>query len=196
MFDPALIFASLNTQDGSLAQKIAELVKPKLDLAAVENYISNKKLYPHSVPSTKLELNIDLHLFKEFLRLHPDTVYQESKRILVFDISLINRFGDLKKLILVTLEAIPTQGPITQILINDEQNNLKLTGTLIKPKIVPNLEKLDVNLGGKNLSLIMGKVYLIPIQTQNIDLRVGLDTPLKVSGGDLGLIFDCKQKYE
>lgn len=196
MFDPAFIFANLNIQDDSLAQKIAELVKPKLDLSAVENYISNKKLYPQSVPSTKLELNIDLHLLKEFLRLHPDAVYNGAKRTLVFDLSLINRFGDLKKITLLTLEAISTLDPITQILVRDDQNNLKLVGSLIKPKITPNIQKLDIKLGGKSLNLTLGKVFLIPIKMQNIEVNLGSELPFKVSGGDLGLIFDCKQNYE
>ena len=55
--------------DAINAEAVASWLKPVPSLVQIENYLANKILYPRSLPQTKYEMQMDLAILRESLRL-------------------------------------------------------------------------------------------------------------------------------
>src|SRR3990167_9440024 len=77
------LFSSFDDLDQISPEAIASWLKPAPELTSLENYLANKILYPQAVPLTKHDMQIDLAILREALRMNgPKPGEQKSNALL------------------------------------------------------------------------------------------------------------------
>lgn len=185
------------------AEKIASILLFKGDLKIIENQLGNLLLYPQTIPINKNESDFDSAVLKEILRLEPENFYNPNlKRIYIPEV-FIRIFPNLFKLAFIFIDLLKPVN-LTSFLLKSENFGVKNLGTYIKPENMAEHCFLDVKFGQKKFHVLAGKIVIIPMSQQKIDLELESNCNLienknkfyaEVVGGDIGLIVDfCQSK--
>lgn len=183
------------------AEKIASTLLFKGDLKIIENQLGNLLLYPQVIPINKSESDFDLAVLREILRLEPGNFYRpDLKRIYIPEV-FIRISPNLSKLAFIFIDLLKPVN-LTSFLLKSESFGVKNLGTYIKPEKMAEHCFLDVKVGQKKFHVSTGKIVIIPLPQQKIDLELESNCNLienknkfyaEVVGGDIGLIVDLCQ---
>lgn len=72
------VFESFNLEEIP-PEDIARWLKPAPSLNTIENYLANKLLYPQTIPVTQADLAVELAIFREVIRRHPEKFQAQDK---------------------------------------------------------------------------------------------------------------------
>lgn len=150
-----------------LAQNVARWLPFPLDFSYIENFIANKKLYPHTVPQTRKELFLEQALLIE------KGIYDEKlasspqeKLFLILNIQKFNQPSFLENL--GTVIPLKENVPVTLDFGLTEKQSFKT-----KPD----------------------SLQVVPLaENQFVEISVPGSKPYQVKGGLIGLVFDTRRK--
>lgn len=157
----------------------------------LENYIGNRILYSQAIPVSLRDLEIDLAILREYLRGHPEIVYNAKTKKMFIQEELEMRFPPLQKLIGAVLDVLILEGT-TPIIIHRIDGVVEVVGTIISH--TPQKEGFtDVNINGQILKLETETVTILPNKEQHVVVQIGDEPTFNVSGGTLGVVVDLRK---
>lgn len=211
------LFDSFDNLDQISAEAVSSWLKPVPQLTQLENYLANKILYPQSLPLTKQDMQIDLAILREALKMN---VPKESQKLnaLLGDNPFLNI--TLRKILIPArfLEFVPDLATLTTIFIDALLLNrtkedwfqdiwtLVLTNTsdeIVGSVLMPQFEDknglMQCTLQGKNYEISPGNLRVLSCSTERCEIRYKLqkgkifgkdESAIEVYGGKLGLVID------
>jgi hypothetical protein len=172
-----------------IAPDVQRWLKFRVEVHTLENFIGNRVLYPQSIPTTKAEMEIDLAILREVVRLNSSFFYDPVRTRLVIPQDFINRFLDLTDLVWVFVDALPLK-QLTKVFVKDWSGN-HLIGSILK--LTPQSQAdLAVVLDNKSYKLNVGSLTALPFLKKEGLLTVN-SHPLAVSGGEAGVFVDLRK---
>src|SRR5581483_2689281 len=182
------VFSGFTDLEQLNAEDLNRWLKAKESPFYLENYIGNRILYPQAIPVSLRDLEIDLAILREYLRRHPEVVYNAKTKKMLIQEELEMRFPPLQKLIGAILDVLTLEAP-TPILLQRVSGVIEVVGTIIS--YTPTKEGFtDVNINGQALKLETETVTILPNKEQHVVVQIGETHPVNVAGGSLGIVID------
>jgi hypothetical protein len=185
------IFSGFLDLDQLSADDLNHWLKAKENPFYLENYIGDRILYPQAIPVSLRDLEIDLAILREYLRRHPEIVYNSKTKKMFIPEELEMRFPPLQKLVGAILDVIVLSEP-TPIIVRRVNNSVEIVGTIIS--YTPVKEGFtDVNINGQTLKLETETVTILPSREEHVVAQIAHNNPVNVAGGSLGIVIDLRK---
>lgn len=185
------VFSAFKDLEKLKAEDLNQWLKVKENPYYLENFIGNRILYPQVVPISIRELEIDLAILREYIKLHPESVYNSRTKKLILEEELEIRFPPFAKLIAVILDVLDLEGP-TSVLVKRLSGTLEIVGTIIA--FTPSNQGFtEVKINGQVLALETSTVTILPNQEKAVMVQLDDSTALSVAGGSLGIVIDLRK---
>jgi hypothetical protein len=184
------IFEYLQDLDYIPTEEINRWLKHQVVPNSLLNFLGNRVLYPESISVTKEDLEIDRALLREILKRKPELIYDQNSRKIFLDPSLVNRVPPKNDFVVALVEALDLTG-ITQIIFRNGKEETLLGSVVV---LASASDQIEISLNNLEQQLQIGTITVIPMLGQNIILKIGKDQEVKVSGGEIGIIFDTRHK--
>lgn len=203
------LFDSFDNLDQIAPEDIARWLKVQPQLTYLENFLAMRILYPQTLPTTKAEMEIDLAILREALRLPafgdnpflnitlrkiliPNKMLEGVPDLSTLTLAVVDGlvFGHKKKDFFEDLWTIELTGQIYETV-----------GSLLIPEFKDKKGFLQLNVLGKSFKIHWGTVTYIPCPKQRCEIECKLtlgkilgkeDLALEVYGGKLGLMIDTR----
>lgn len=212
------LFDSFENLDQISAEAVASWLKPVPQLIQIENYLANKILYPQAIPLTEFDMQIDLAILREALKMHNATFINEKPSALLGDNPFLNT--TLRKILIPFkfLEFVPDLKILTEVFIDalllskqrkDWFEDLwtvvltgdtdEVVGSVIRTQFDGNGGIMNLKLLSKNYEIRPGNRVLIPCPKDRCEIAYRLqngrvlgkaESAIEIYGGRLGLMID------
>lgn len=200
---------SFDNLDAIPAEAIASWLKPVPQLESLENYLANKILYPESVPQTERDIQIDLAILREALRINiPKTgenpFLDTTLRKLLIPAKFLNFVPDLASLTWVFIDALflgrnkkDWFQDLWTIVLTDDID--EVVGSILLPQFDGDGGVVNLRLMNKIYEVKKGSLSIIPCPKARCEIAYKLqrgkilnkaEDAIEVYGGKLGLIVD------
>lgn len=213
------LFDSFDNLDQIKVEDIAAWLKTPLQQHQLENYLANRILYPQTLPMNAFDMEIDLAILREALKLTLNQTKQNNfladspflsmtLRKILIPSRFLNAIGDLKKLTWAFVDALPIdlkrkdwfEDLWSIVLTNDIDET---AGTLILPEFAGSSGEIEVNIMGHSYKVKVGSLLIIPCLKDKCEASYKLkqgkllgksENSLQVSGGRLGIMIDARKR--
>lgn len=212
------LFDSFNNLDIILAEDIASWLKPVPQLDQLENYLANKILYPQSLPQTASDMQIDLALLREALKLNgPNPVLTNTNALLgdnpflnitlrkiLIPLEFVNFVPNLASLAHAFIDAFLLNRKkedwfedLWTIVLTDDVD--EVAGSVILPQFAGPEGLMNLKILGLNYEIRQGSLTIIPCHKDRCEIAYNIqngkvlgktESAVEVAGGKLGLIVD------
>lgn len=211
------LFDSFDNLDQIPAEAISSWLKPVPQPAYVANYLANKILYPKSFPVSKQDMQIDLAILREALKMNgPKRPQQVSTllgdnsflnitlRKILIPIRFLAFIPDLASLVMVFIDALLLNRTkedwfqdIWTIVLTD--TNDEIIGSVIMPQFENKDSLMVCQVFGKNYEIRPGNLAVLPCNKSRCEIGYKLnkgkilgkeENAVEVYGGKLGLVID------
>lgn len=171
----------------------------KQNPTVLENEIGNRILYPEAVPVTSGELELDLAILREAIKLHPDGYLNNNLKKLIIPEEFLTRFPDLLNLAWAFVEGLAPHGVISLYLKSTVGN--RNLGTYIRPQLAPvgasmavwvDNRRFVVNAGSTVVIPTPGNKFVFKFESTGAELLGQSQITFEAVGGRLGLLFDAR----
>lgn len=199
------LFDSFDNLDTISLEAIASWLKPVPDLTQLENYLANRILYPQTLPISEREMQIDLAILREALKINKDPFLDNTLRRMLIPAKFLNYVPDPANLTLIFIDAL--------LLSRDRKDSLKDIWTValtsdvaevIGSAIMPQFNNgsggvMSLSLFNKKYDIKQGNLMVIPCPKDRCEISYKLqnghllgkqDNAVEVYGGRLGLLID------
>lgn len=199
------------------AEDVLLWIKPVPQAITLENYLANKILYPYTIPITEYEMQIELGILREALKMSApkqgtallgnNPFINTTLRKILIPQTFLNHFPNLQTLALVFIDAFLTEREkkdfftdLWSIVLTDDTD--EVVGSLILPEF-KNSGTININVLGRSYQIKQGSLGIIPCprerceiiyKTKNGTLLGKSENAVEVAGGKLGLLVDGRQK--
>ena len=211
------LFDSFDNLDQILIEDIARWLKSPPQNISLENYLANRILYPQIIPTTELDMKIDLAILREAIRLNGPTIRKNSNAMLGEN-PFLN--VTLRKLLIPAkfLSYVPNLVSLTWVFVDalllnrqkmDWFSDLwtvvlvgqtdQVVGSIILPQFSNKNGLMELILDGKAFKVRSGSLMVIPCSKNRCRLAfkssqgkiLGKEHfELEIYGGDLGVMVD------
>lgn len=212
------LFDTFDNLDQIAAEDIIKWLKPAPQTVQVENYLANKILYPQTLPVTKEDMQLDLAILREVLKINGPKSKIISEGNMLGNNPFLN--VTLRKIIIPQkfLQFIPDLVTIVWafvdgLLLNRRKEDFfrdlwtvvvsddtdQIIGSLILPQFQNQLSRFNLSFGGKNFVIRPGSLTVLPCPFESCELAFKFtggkfmgreENVLEVYGGNLGLMID------
>jgi hypothetical protein len=182
------IFEQFRYIDQIPPSDILKWVQNKVETHSLENFIANRIIYPQTVPTTKLELEIDMAIFREAVKRQSDVFYILSKKRIIIPEEFEFRFGNPENLVKCLVQALSLDG-VTQIYIKRQVSN-DLIGSVVSLSNLPQAPVINVSINNQVLGVKNWHVNILPFRDKHLIVKFDGISEYVASGGSLGLILD------
>lgn len=210
------LFDSFDNLDQISPEAIALWLKPVPAADRLQNYLANRILYPATLPLTEYDMQIDLAILREALRLNsPQTA---GKNVLLGDTPFLNttlrkilipeRFlsfvPDLQSLVTCFIDALllgrkrqDFYEDLWTIVLTAEVD--EVIGSVILPQFGSNSGKINLKLKSDKYEVKQGELKIISCPKERCEIEYILqngqflgrqESAVEVYGGKLGLLID------
>ncbi len=209
------LFDSFDNLDQIKIEDIVRWVKPQPPLVFADDYLAQRILYPQTLPVTKLDMDLDLAILREAVRL---SVPRESKNAMLGDNPFIN--FTLRKILIPTkflnfVESLPV---LTSVFVDalllqrskiDKFEDLwtvvltgqtdEVIGSVVVPEFKSSAGRLQLKVMDKTYTVNAGTLTLIPCEKERCEIAFSVNSgkvlgqenlAVEVSGGRLGIVID------
>lgn len=213
------LFDSFDNLDQIKTEDIARWIKPQPPLEFVENYVAQRVLYPQVIPITKLDMDIDLAILREAIRL---SVPKDSKNALLGDNPFIN--FTLRKILipakfLIFIENVAVLAWVfvdALLLDRSKQDRFadlwtvvltgetdEVIGSVLLPEFAGSAGVLQLKVLDRLYKIDAGTLTVIPCKRQRCEIAFNIKSgqilghdnlAIEVSGGRLGLLIDSRKR--
>lgn len=187
------VFEQFGDLDKVSIDEIAKWVSQKYEIHFLTNYLGNRILYPQAIPLTLKELEIDLAILREAIKLKPSLVYEPQTNKILIPKAIAERFPPIVNTAKAVVEGLNPKG-VHSIYIYDKGSQ-RLVGSVISPLSPQKLSKDErsVVLSGMAIrrALPLNSVTVMPTPASEVTIVLG-DEEFKASGGEVGIIVDLR----
>ncbi|MBI4035935.1 hypothetical protein HY383_03215 [Candidatus Daviesbacteria bacterium] len=190
------LFDSFDNLDQILPEAVASWLKPVPAIPQVENYLANKILYPQTLPQTEFDMQMDLAILREALKINgpkPGLGENSPENSLLGDNPFLNIV--LRKVLIPAkfLNFTPNLAVLTQVfidallldrrkedtfedlwtvvLINDTD---EIVGSIMMAQFNNNDGVMDLKLLGKNYRITKGNIIVVPCSANRCEIAYKL----------------------
>lgn len=211
------LFDSFDNLDQISAEAISSWLKPVPQLTQLENYLANKILYPRGLPLTKQDMQIDLAILREALKINIPKGMQKSNALLgdnpflnitlrkiLIPIRFLEFVPDLATLAMVFIDTLLLdrtkedwfQDIWTIVLTNASD---EIVGSVVLPQFEDKNSLMRCQLLDKNYEIHPGDLIVLPCPKDRCEIGYKLqrgkilgkeESAIEVYGGKLGLVID------
>lgn len=211
------LFDSFDNLDQIDINNLISWLNPSPNPIQLENYLANKILYPQALPLTPADMQIDLAILREALRLNGPKP-QEKGGPLLGDNPFLNI--TLRKVIIPQkfLHFVPdlvslTWAFVDGLLSGREKKDLfedlwavvvsddvdEVVGSIVIPQFSSKADALELKVLGKDIKIKAGSLTVVPCPKNRCEIAYRLtggnllgkkEAALEVYGGRLGLLID------
>lgn len=213
------LFDSFDNLDQIKTEDIVRWVKPQPPLEFVDNYLAQRVLYPQALPITKLDMDIDLAILREAVRL---SVPKDSKNALLGDNPFIN--FTLRKILIpakflnfvqnlavlawVFVDALLVErskqdrfADLWTVVLTGEAD--EVVGSVLLPEFAGNNGVLQLKVLEKVYKIDAGTLTVVPCKKERCEIAFNIklgqilghdNLAVEVSGGRLGLLIDSRRR--
>ena len=212
------LFDSFDNLDQISVEAIASWLKPIPQLNQLEDYLANKILYPQALPLTEPDMQIDLSILREALKMNgPKPGFQKNNTLLgdnpflnttlrkiLIPVKFLNFVPDLMSLALVFIDALLLNREkkdyfqdLWTIVLTD--NIDEIVGSILLPQFDGSDGVMNLELQSKNYEIRQGNLMLVPCPKDRCEIAYKLqkgkllgkkENAFEVYGGKLGLVID------
>ncbi len=214
------LFDSFDNLDEIAIESISRWIKPIPQEIQLENYIANRILYPQTVAITALDMQIDLAILREAIRLNGpkknakdiflgnNAFLNINLRKLMIPDKFLNFVPDLATLVWVFIDAllldknrVDVFEDLWTVVLTDEVD--EIVGSLLLPRIESGTAEIEVSVMNQNYKIKAGSLMIIPCEPSRCQISYKLregqvlgkaEASLEVYGGKLGLVVDVRKK--
>lgn len=193
---PIGLFDSFDNLDQISAEDIASWLKPIPQLIRLENYLANKILYPQAFPLTEHDMQIDLAILREALKINyalTDATNDPKQNTFLGNNSFLNI--TLRKMLIPArfLNFIPDLASLTQVFVDALLLNRKkedwfqdlwsvvltdsadeVVGSVLLPQFEDKNGVINLSVRGKNYQLRCGGLMVLPCATDRCEIAYKL----------------------
>lgn len=211
------LFDSFDNLDQISAEAVSSWLKPVPQLTQLENYLANKILYPNSLSVTKQDMQIDLAILREALKMNAPKEPQKTNALLggnpFLNITLRKILIPARFLAFVPDLATLTMVFIDALLFNRTRkdwfqdiwtivltsNTDEIVGSLLLPQFEDKNALMQVTLTGKNYEIRPGNLIVLPCPKERCEIGYRLqrgkilgksESAIEIYGGKMGLVID------
>lgn len=190
------LFDSFDNLDQISAEAIASWLKPVPQLIQLENYLANKILYPQTLPLTEHDMQIDLAILREALKMSKafaDAINGPQKNTFLGDNSFLNT--TLRKVLIPArfLNFVPNLTTLTGVFIDALLLNRKkedwfqdlwtvvltdsaeeVVGSVLLPQFEDKNGIMNFSIHDKNYQLRSGGLMMLPCSTDRCEIAYKL----------------------
>ncbi len=211
------LFDSFDNLDQISVEAIASWLKPVPQLNQLEDYLANKILYPQALPLTERDMQIDLSILREAIKMNipkpgpsknallgDNPFLNVTLRKILIPVKFLNFVPDLMSLTLVFIDAL---------LLNREKKDYfqdlwtlvltdnidEIVGSILLPQFDGSDGVMNLELQSKNYEIRQGNLMLVPCPKDRCEIAYKLqkgkllgrkENAFEVYGGRLGLVID------
>lgn len=192
---------------------VARWLKSVPSKILLENFIGNRVLYPQTIPVSEYDMDVDMAIVRESLRLGKmkqiagqKTLIDQTARRIYIPEDFVHRIPNLLQLIIFFVDAyiLPRQKKnisedIWTVTLQGSSN--KTIGTIVIPVFHNNNGVAILSLNNKKYQIKKGIITILPCKTNrcHMDFKIADGKMLGVSegvievyGGDVGVIVDAR----
>lgn len=187
------VFDEFGDLDKVSVEEIAKWLSQKPDIHALINFLGNRIIYPQAIPITLKELEIDLAILREAIKLKPSLVYEPQTNKILIPRAFAERFPPLLNTAKAVIEGLNPKG--VHNIFTKDKNQEKLVGSVISPLSPQKLSKDErtVVFTGLAIRKALPLNVVSVIQTPASEVKIVLgDEEFKAAGGDIGVIIDLR----
>lgn len=215
------LFDSFDNLNQISAEAVASWLKNAPELTYLANYLANRILYPQALPQTEYQMQIDLAILREALKLNsppPDSqktnpllggnpFLNVTLRKVLIPVKFLNLAPDLISLVWVFIDALLLNrkkedwfGDLWTVVLTDDTD--EVIGSIILPQFGQK-GVMELILMDKKYKILRGSLTAISCLRDRCQITYKLqdgsilgktEDTLEVSGGKLGLIIDGRSK--
>lgn len=185
------IFEQFRRLDQIPIADIAQWLNHRVEQHSLENFIGNRIIYPQTLPTTKMELDIDLAIFREAVRRQPEVFYDRNPNKIIIPAEYEFRFGSMEALVTALSESLKLP-KITTVYLKSLVGNT-LLGSIYQPNINTSESNTTISVNNQIMGLKNGLIHIMPFRDKHLILKIGNITEISASGGSLGLIIDLSR---
>lgn len=212
------LFDTFDNLDQIEAEDIIKWLKPTPQTVQVENYLANKILYPQTLPVTKEDMQLDLAILREALRINgpKDKIASEGNmlgnnpflnvtlRKIIIPQKFLQFIPDLTTIVWAFVDGLLSNRrkedffrDLWMVVVSDDTD--QIVGSLILPQFQNKLSRFNLSFGGKNFVIRPGSLTVLPCPNESCELSFKftggkfmgkIESVLEVYGGNLGLMID------
>lgn len=213
------LFDSFDNLDQINVEDIARWLKPEPQFSYIENYLAQRILYPQTIPVTASDMNLDLAILREAVRLSagPDEkgamlgsnpFINFTLRKILIPSKFLNFVKDLQTLTWVFTDALVTNRvkkdffeDLWTVELIGEAN--ETVGSILVPEFNSSEGELQLGVSNKIYKVSAGTLTVVPCKKSRCEVtfRVKMgkilgkdDLSVEVSGGRLGLLIDGRSQ--
>lgn len=215
------LFDSFDNLDQIPPEAIASWLKPVPPLDYLENYLATRILYPQTLPLTEQDMQIDLAILREALRLNGPKKDSTKNNVLLGDNTFLNI--TMRKILIpsVFLTYVPNLTILVRVfidglLVNREKKDFfqdlwtivltyeidEVVGSVLLPQFESSGAVMSLKLQDQNYEIRPGTLTVIPCNKDRCEVAYKLqsgkilgkqESAMEVYGGKLGLVVDGRQ---
>lgn len=211
------LFDSFDNLDQISPEAVSSWLKPVPQLNLLANYLANKILYPESLPLTKQDMQIDLAILREALKINVPSGSHKMNALLgdnpflnvtLRKILIPDRFlkfvPDLVVLTTVFIDALLLNRTkedwfqdIWTIVLTDHTD--EIVGSVLLPQFEDTNAVMNCSILGKTYEIRPGDMKVFPCPKDRCEIGYKLqrgkilgknESAIEVYGGKLGLVID------
>ena len=214
------LFDSFDNLDQVNLENVGSWLKRSPPPPQLENYLANRILYPQIVPLSPQDMEMDLAILREALKLtfiqmqKDDTLLEENPflnstlRKILIPRRFLNYVPDLKKLTWTFVDAIPRPGKrgdffadLWTIVLTDDAD--EIIGSLLLPEFKSQSAQMELNILGNSYKIKAGSLVVIPCPKERCEIsyRIYLgkilgkeENSVEIFGGNLGIMIDGRKR--
>ncbi|MBU1031969.1 hypothetical protein KKE03_03550 [Patescibacteria group bacterium] len=196
-------FDSFDNLDQISSEAIAAWLKPAPQLSKLENYLANRILYPKAQPLTETDMQIDLAILREVLKMGNPFLNITLRKILI-PAKFLEYAPDLKSLTWAFIDALVQkrnrqdfyQDIWTIVLTADSD---EIVGSVILSQFDSSSGEMELSVLDKKYKILPGSLTVIPCPKERCKIAYSLrkgkllgkqSSTLEIYGGKLGLMID------
>lgn len=209
-------FSSFDNLDLLDVNQIIPWLKNPPPLVQLENYIANKLLYPQSLPLTKMDMQIEMAILREILKVNAPKFGKDGS--LLGNNPFLNL--TLRKIMIPEnfLKYVPDLASLTWafvdgLLLNRKKEDYfedlwtvvvvddidEVVGSVILPAFESGQDQLELNLSGQTYKIKAGSLSIVACPKDRCEISYKLqkgkllgkkESALEVYGGKLGIMID------
>ncbi|MBI2330273.1 hypothetical protein HYU94_02700 [Candidatus Daviesbacteria bacterium] len=211
------LFEIFDNLDQMPIDAVAAWLKPVPQLVALENYLANRILYPQVLPQTEYDMQTDLAILREALKINGPKFFKNSNallgdnpfinitmRKLMIPLEFVNFVPTLSSLVYAFIDAFLLDRKkkdwfedLWSVVLTDDSD--ETVGSVILPQFDTFGGIINLKLLGKNYQIKQGGLTIIPCSKDRCEIAYKLqngkvlgktENAIEVSGGKLGLVVD------
>lgn len=213
------LFDSFDNLDQINLENVTLWLKRSPQIVQLENYLANRILYPQIVPLSTVDMEIELAILREALKLtfsqiQKNNLLGENRflnptlRKILIPRRFLNYVPNLIKLTWVFVDTIPAKAKpkdffadLWTIVLTDDAD--EVVGSLLLPEFSSLTSAMELNILGKAYKVKSGSLVVLPCPKERCEISYKfnqgkvlgkMENSVEIFGGKLGIMIDGRKR--